>query len=66
MTHNQVVRYYKTASAAAEALGIHRSNLSRWKTRIPRGQQLELERLTGGKLKAAGRVARKGAARVKP
>lgn len=70
MTYNQIDTYYSGCSAAAKALGIkNKQTVHAWKTkvRVPTPWQLEIERLTGGKLKAdaaARREARKMASYV--
>lgn len=51
MFKSDVLKYYKTAKAAAEALGINESAVSQWSEKIPRLRAFELERLTAGALK---------------
>jgi DNA-binding transcriptional regulator YdaS (Cro superfamily) len=54
MKLDQVVKHFKTQTAAAKVLGVTQPTLSNWKTRgfIPAIQQLRIEKITKGKLKA--------------
>lgn len=54
MKLDQVVKHFKTQTAAAQALGVTQPTLSNWKKRgfIPAIQQLRIEKVTKGKLKA--------------
>lgn len=54
MTFNDIIRYYGSKANACYALGIARANFSQWVRQgyIPLIQQLRLERLSLGKLKA--------------
>lgn len=54
MKLEQVVKHFKTQTAAALALGLTQPTLSNWKKRgfIPAIQQLRIEKATKGKLKA--------------
>lgn len=51
MLKSDVIKHYKTAKAAAEALGIKESAISQWSEVIPKLRAYELERLTNGALK---------------
>lgn len=53
MTYKQALKYYKTPTAMAAALGESRQVVNNWKRRgISKAGQLEIEKDTGGKLKA--------------
>lgn len=54
MTIEEVLKIYKTGYQVCKALEITRQNFSSWQKRgyIPYRQQLKLEMLTEGKLKA--------------
>ena len=54
MTFDQLIKHFGTQAKAASALGCSQPTLSNWKTRgrIPSIQQLRLEHITNGKLKA--------------
>ena len=54
MTFTQVLKYFGTQVDVAEALGVTQPTISNWKSRgrIPKLQQLRIEHLTRGKLKA--------------
>lgn len=54
MKIDQVIKHFGSQVAAAEALGVQQPTISNWKTRgrIPHIQQIRIEHLTGGKLKA--------------
>jgi len=51
MKTKQVVDYFKTKTAAARALGVHKSTVTNWGTIVPKGRAYELEKLTDGALK---------------
>lgn len=52
MTKQEALAFYEgNQSALARALGIDQSTVNQWK-RVPLHRQLQLEALTGGKLKA--------------
>lgn len=55
MNFDQIIQHYGSQVAAAEALGVTQPTLSNWKKRgrIPQLQQLRIEHLTRGKLKAS-------------
>lgn len=54
MKIDQVIKHFGSQVAAADALGVQQPTISNWKTRgrIPHIQQLRIEHLTAGKLKA--------------
>lgn len=54
MKIDQVIKHFGSQVAAAHALGVQQPTISNWKTRgrIPHIQQLRIEHLTNGKLKA--------------
>ena len=53
MTPAQVIEFYGTQTAAAEALGLRQSAVSQWvqRGRVPMLRQFEIELLTKGELK---------------
>lgn len=54
MKFDQLIKHFGTQVAAAKALGVTQPTMSNWKSRgrIPLVQQLRIEVLTQGKLKA--------------
>ena len=53
MNYHDVLAFYKTQQAAADALGIEQASISKWQNkRVPHLRQLQLEKLTKGALKA--------------
>lgn len=54
MKIDQVIKHFGSQVAAADALGVQQPTISNWKTRgrIPHIQQIRIEHLTSGKLKA--------------
>lgn len=54
MKIEQVIKFFGSQVALAEALGVQQPAVSMWKSRgrIPHLQQLRLEHITHGKLKA--------------
>lgn len=52
MKKNDVISHFGTMTKAAEALGLTKSAISQWPDEIPQLRAFEIERLTGGKLKA--------------
>lgn len=52
MKTSEVTAYYGTQTKAAKALGIDQSSISDWKEFPPDRRQMQIERLTGGALKA--------------
>ncbi|GDJ61582.1 phage antirepressor protein Cro [Escherichia coli] len=51
MLKDDVLRYFKNKRLVAEALGISRVAVVRWKTVIPKLRAMELDEITGGELK---------------
>jgi hypothetical protein len=51
MTKDQAVEHFGTQVALAAALKMHQSTVCAW-DEVPALRQIQLERLTGGKLKA--------------
>lgn len=66
MKINDVIAHFGSQVAAAEALGVQQPTISNWKTRgnIPHIQQLKIELLTKGKLKAKPLLPAKKARRT--
>lgn len=66
MKINDVIAHFGSQVAAAEALGVQQPTISNWKTRgrIPHIQQLKIELLTKGKLKAKPLLPLKGMKRT--
>lgn len=62
MTKKEAVNYFGSASRVAEALNLTRAAVSQWPEVVPELRQLQLERITGGKLKAESMPAAKVAA----
>lgn len=57
MTFNQLLKHYKTQAAVARALRIKPSSVFEWRLRgIPDDRQLQIQRATGGQLKADAAV----------
>lgn len=54
MTIEEVLKIYDSGYQICRELGIHRNNYTNWKKKghIPFVQQLNIEKLTNGKLKA--------------
>jgi hypothetical protein len=53
MTKSEALQFYGgNVSVLARALGMDQSSIYSWKEYQPGGRQLQLERITGGKLKA--------------
>lgn len=54
MTPKQLISFYTTQTAAAQAIGVTQPAISAWlkKNKIPELQQLRVEKITGGALKA--------------
>lgn len=54
MKIDQVIKHFGSQVAVANALGVQQPTISNWRTRgrIPHLQQLRLEHVTKGKLKA--------------
>ena len=66
MKFDQVIKHFGSQVAAAAALGVTQPSLSNWKSRgrIPHLQQLRIEHITGGKLKAAPDILRRKVSRT--
>jgi len=52
MRTEDVIRHFLTQKAAAAALGIRQSSVAEWGEFPPPARQLQLQRITRGKLKA--------------
>ena len=52
MKTTDAVRYFGTKSELARALGITKQSITSWADTVPLARQYQLERLTGGRLKA--------------
>lgn len=52
MNTRDAIEHYGSASALARALGITPAAVAQWKAAPPYVRQLQLERMTGGALKA--------------
>lgn len=61
MKFEQLIKHYGTQVAAATAIGVTQPTLSNWKKRgsIPKLQQLRIEHLVKGKLKADPDILKK-------
>jgi transcriptional regulator with XRE-family HTH domain len=61
MTFNQLLKHYGTQVDVADALGVTQPTISNWKSRgrIPKLQQLRIEHLTNGILKAEPGILQK-------
>lgn len=54
MIYAEVIKHFGSQAAAAKALGIKQPSVAYWKTNgIPYLRQLQIEKLTHGRLKAA-------------
>jgi len=63
MKIDQVIKFFGSQVAVAQALGVQQPTISMWRTRgrIPHLQQLRLEHVTKGKLKASPEILRRKA-----
>jgi len=52
MNKQQVIDFFGGVNATAKALGIAQPSVSNWPDRLPELRQLQVERLTKGKLRA--------------
>ncbi|MBB20218.1 MAG: Cro/Cl family transcriptional regulator [Rickettsiales bacterium] len=52
MTKTEVIEHFGSASNVARALQVTRQSVSSWPDEIPLLRQMQIEKLTGGKLKA--------------
>jgi len=59
MTKDQAVQHFGSQTAVAEALGIKQSSVAEWGEYPPETRQLQLHRVTGGKLRAEPEVLNK-------
>ena len=66
MKIEQVIKHFGTQVALAQALGVRQPTISNWRTRgrIPLVQQLRIEVLSGGKLKAQPLMPKRTVSRV--
>lgn len=56
MTKNQAIEHFGTQVALAKALGIEQPSVAGWGEYPPALRQLQIEKVTGGKLRAEKRV----------
>jgi DNA-binding transcriptional regulator YdaS (Cro superfamily) len=65
MKLDKLIAHFGTQVAAAEAIGCTQPTISNWRTRgrIPHLQQLRIEHITGGKLKADPKILKKTVSR---
>jgi DNA-binding transcriptional regulator YdaS (Cro superfamily) len=52
MTTKEAIEYFESQVKLAAALGLHQPTISGWKKYPPAIRQLQLEKITKGKLKA--------------
>lgn len=52
MTKDEVIRHFGSVSATARALGIRQPSVTNWGEYPPADRQLQIQVLTGGKLRA--------------
>lgn len=52
MTYDELIAHYGTQSAVAAALNLKQPSIAEWKSGIPVLRQVQIERLTRGRLKA--------------
>lgn len=52
MTKGDVIRFFGTQQAVADALGIKQSSVAEWGEYPPEARQLQIHRVTAGKLRA--------------
>ena len=66
MTFAQLIKHFGSQVLAAHAIGVTQPTLSNWKARgrIPHLQQLRIEHITNGKLKAAAEILAKKVSRL--
>lgn len=66
MKFDQVIKIFGSQAALADALGVKQPAVSNWKTRgkIPHLQQLRIELITKGKLKAQPLLRKRTVSRV--
>lgn len=65
MNFDQVIEHFGSQVAAADAIGVTQPTLSNWKKRgnIPQLQQLRIQHITKGKLKAAPEILQRKVSR---
>lgn len=65
MNFDQVIDHFGSQVAAADAIGVTQPTLSNWKKRgnIPQLQQLRIQHITKGKLKAAPEILQRKVSR---
>ncbi len=61
MTKTEAIEHFGNASAVAKALGLSRAAISGWGDEVPLLRQMQIERLTKGKLKADDPLTEKAA-----
>ena len=62
MTYQQVVKHFGGVQQAGAALGITHGAVCHWKkTGIPYLRQIQIEKVSGGKLRAGGLTVQAGA-----
>lgn len=66
MKIEQVIKHFGSQCAVAEALGVQQPTISNWKSRgsIPHLQQLRIEHVTKGKLKASPEILKRKVSRT--
>lgn len=66
MKIDKVIKYFGSQVAVAQALGVQQPAISNWRTRgrIPYLQQLRLEHLTDGQLKAEPDILKRKVSRA--
>lgn len=52
MTKSEVIKHFGSAANVARALNLSRAAVSSWSNEIPLLRQMQIEKLTDGKLKA--------------
>lgn len=52
MRRSEVIKYFGSQAAAARALNIKPASVAGWGKSVPKLRQLQIESLTGGKLRA--------------
>lgn len=66
MKFEQLIKHFGSQVQAADAIGVTQPTLSNWKKRgsIPHLQQLRIEHVTKGRLKAAADILKRKVSRV--
>ncbi|PKG37168.1 Cro/CI family transcriptional regulator [Psychromonas sp. Urea-02u-13] len=52
MKKADAIKYFKTVSKLAQAVGVTRMSVTQWGEEIPQRRAFEIERITNGELKA--------------